>query len=410
MHLSISRATANSTEYRPPGISRSRPRAVGIAPPQFAPLRLQPVSRTSPRIGPSRGLAGRRNRSEPLFGSAQPNCRGWGGPLSTGLGDILQFEVRSDRMCKADESETDACHTPMKLREVLDWFVAYQVEVLPDRLRALDVSLGTLFEALERNNATAGGGYLVRAGEQLLVRGEGRIQSLDEIGDVLIETREDGVPVRVRDVARVRFAPLIRQGAVTRDGRGEAVTGIVMMLVGANGRAVVEDVKIRINEIGSSLPEGVYLDVFYDRADLVNRTIRTVATNLAEGALFVIAVLFVLLGSIRGGLIVAAAIPFAMLVAFIGMEAFGLSGNLMSLGAIDFGIVVDGSIIVVENAVVHMAAAARKLGRPMSYREAADVDFEDALSYSGLRQTTRMGSQLRVFPDQRSGWRRRAAS
>jgi cobalt-zinc-cadmium resistance protein CzcA len=143
----------------------------------------------------------------------------------------------------------------------------YEVEVLPDRLRALNVSLSELFVALERNNATAGGGYLVRAGEQLLVRGEGRIQGLDEIGDVLIETREDGVPVRVRDVARVHFAPLIRQGAVTRDGRGEVVTGIVMMLVGANGREVVEDVKREDRADRAFAPPGVRLDVFYDRAD-----------------------------------------------------------------------------------------------------------------------------------------------
>mgnify|MGYP000098907987 FL=1 len=316
------------------------------------------------------------------------------GPMSSGLGEILQFEVRGETMCAAGEADTEDCYTPMELRVVLDWFIAYElrgvpgvvevnsfggelktyeVEVLPDRLRALDVSLSELFVALERNNATAGGGYLVRAGEQLLVRGEGRIQGLEEIGDVLIETREDGVPVRVRDVGRVHFAPLIRQGAVTRDGRGEIVTGIVMMLVGANGREVVENVKARIIEIEPSLPAGVRLDVFYDRATLVNRTITTVAKNLAEGALFVIAVLFLLLGSIRGGLIVALAIPFAMLVAFIGMKALGLSGNLMSLGAIDFGIVVDGSIIVVENAVVHLAAAARGRDRPMTYKEASDV-------------------------------------
>ncbi len=316
------------------------------------------------------------------------------GPMSTGLGEVLQFELRSDRMCEPGAPDTEACHTPMELRSILDWFVAvelravpgvvevnsfggelktYEVEVLPDRLRALSVSLGELFTALEENNGTAGGGYLVRAGEQLLVRGEGRIQSLEEIGDVLIETRADGVPVRVRDVARVRFAPMLRQGAVTRDGRGEVVTGIVMMLIGANGREVVDAAKARLDAIEPSLPEGVSIDVFYDRAELVDRTILTVATNLAEGALFVIAVLFLLLGSLRGGLIVAAAIPFAMLVAFLGMEALGLSGNLMSLGAIDFGIVVDGSIIVVENAVVHLAAAARGRDRPMGYGEAARV-------------------------------------
>ncbi|MBK6529801.1 MAG: efflux RND transporter permease subunit [Deltaproteobacteria bacterium] len=337
------------------------------------------------------------------------------GPLSTGLGEIFQFEVRSDRPCAEGQPDTEACHTPMELRSTLDWFVAfqlrsvpgvvevnafggelktYEVAVLPDRLRALGVSLNHLFEAIERNNGTSGGGYLVRAGEQLLVRGEGRIQSLDEIGDVLIETRADGVPVRVRDVARVHLAPMIRQGAVTRDGRGEVVTGIVMMLVGANGREVVESVKARIHEIAPSLPPGVRLDAFYDRSELVNRTILTVAKNLAEGALFVVAVLFLLLGSLRGGLIVAAAIPFAMLVAFTGMKALGLSGNLMSLGAIDFGIVVDGSIIVVESAVVHLAAAAKGQGRPLSYREAADVVLSSTLD---VRRAALFGEAIIVI-------------
>ncbi len=224
------------------------------------------------------------------------------GPMSTGLGEIYQFEVRSDRMCAPGEADTDRCHTAMELRSLLDWFIAYElravpgvvevnafggelktyeVEVMPERLRAAGVSLHELFEALERNNATAGGGYLTRAGEQLVVRGEGRIQSLDEIGDVLVGTRAEGVPLRVRDVARVHLAPMIRQGAVTRDGRGEAVTGIVMMLVGANGRTVVEAVKDRVRRLGPSLPPGVRIEAFYDRSELVNRTIRTVAKNLA---------------------------------------------------------------------------------------------------------------------------------
>lgn len=337
------------------------------------------------------------------------------GPLSTGLGEIFQFEVRADRMCAAGESDTEQCFTPMELRTTLDWFIAYElravpgvvevnafggelktyeIEVLPDRLRALEVSLNQLFEAVEANNATAGGGYLVRSGEQLLVRGEGRIQSIDEIGDVLIETRAEGVPVRVRDVARVHLAPMIRQGAVTRDGRGEVVTGIVMMLVGANGREVVENVKAKISQLSSSLPPGVRIEPFYDRADLVNRTIRTVAKNLAEGALFVIAVLFLLLGSVRGGLIVAAAIPFAMLVAFTAMKALGLSGNLMSLGAIDFGIVVDGSIIVVENAVVHLAAAVRGQSRPLTYREASEVVLNSTLD---VRKAALFGEAIIVI-------------
>lgn len=370
-------------------------------------------------------LRARQLISERLTGAKErlpPGTNPELGPLSSGLGEIFQFELRADNMCAAGQPPTNdtapganKCYTPMELRSVLDWFVGYElrsvpgvvevnsfggelktyeVEVLPDRLRALDISLNSLFESLEKGNATAGGGYLVRSGEQLLVRGEGRIQSLDEIGDVLIETREDGVPVRVRDVARVHLAPMIRQGAVTRDGRGEVVTGIVMMLVGANGREVVENVKAKIAQIAPSLPTGVRIDGFYDRSDLVNRTIRTVAKNLAEGALFVIAVLFLLLGSIRGGLIVAAAIPFAMLVAFTAMKWLGLSGNLMSLGAIDFGIVVDGSIIVVENAVVHLAAAARGRSKPMSYSEASTVVLNSTLD---VRKAALFGEAIIVI-------------
>jgi cobalt-zinc-cadmium resistance protein CzcA len=337
------------------------------------------------------------------------------GPLSSGLGEIFQFEVRAQNPCAPGAPDTEQCYTAMELRTVLDWFVAYElrsvpgvvevnafggelktyeVEVLPDRLRALEVSLNELFAAVERNNATAGGGYLVRSGEQILVRGEGRIQSLDEIGDVLIETRTDGVPVRVRDVGRVHLAPLVRQGAVTRDGRGEVVTGTVMMLIGANGREVVENVKAKIAQISPSLPPGVSIDPFYDRAELVNRTIQTVAKNLVEGALFVMGVLFLLLGSIRGGLIVAAAIPFSMLVAFSAMKALGLSGNLMSLGAIDFGIVVDGSIIVVENAVVHLAAAARGSKQTLNYREAAQVVLASALD---VRKAALFGEAIIVI-------------
>ncbi len=342
------------------------------------------------------------------------------GPLSSGLGEIFQFEVRAERLCAEGEAPHDGCQTLMELRSTLDWFLAYElrsvpgvvevnsfggelktyeVAVLPDRLRALEVSLNDLYEALERNNATAGGGYIVRSGEQMVVRGEGRIQSLEEIADVLIETRSDGVPVRVRDVAHVHLAPMIRQGAVTRDGRGEIVTGIVMMLLGANGREVVESVKERIAQLAPSLPKGVTIDVFYDRADLVNRTIKTVATNLAEGALFVIGVLFLLLGTVRGGLIVAAAIPFAMLVAFTAMRAMGLSGNLMSLGAIDFGIVVDGSIIVVENSLVHLSAAVRRRRGegnegPMSYREAARVVLDSTLD---VRKAALFGEAIIVI-------------
>jgi cobalt-zinc-cadmium resistance protein CzcA len=309
----------------------------------------------------------------------------------------------------------------MELRSLLDWFVAYElrsvpgvvevnafggelktyeVEVLPDRLRALNVSLNDLFEALERNNATAGGGYLTRSGEQLLVRGEGRIQSLDEIGDVLIETRADGVPVRVRDVGRVHFAPLIRQGAVTRDGRGEVVTGIVMMLVGANGREVVDDVKARIAQIGPSLPArrphrrllrplGAREphDPHGGQEPRRGRALRRrgalpAAREHARRA------------HRRGG------DPLRHAGGLHRDEGAGLSGNLMSLGAIDFGIVVDGSIIVVENAVVHLAAAARGRARPMTMR-GADVVLQSTLDVRAAR-SARPSSCSSTSPSSRS--------
>jgi cobalt-zinc-cadmium resistance protein CzcA len=336
-------------------------------------------------------------------------------PLTTGLGEILLFQVRADMMCAAGMPDSERCYTAMELRSLLDWFIAfelravpgvvevnswggelktYEVEVMPDRLRALKLSLGTLFDALERNNATAGGGYIERAGEQLVVRGEGRLQTIDEIGDVLIELRDDGVPVRVRDVARVHIAPFPRQGAVTRDARGEIVTGTVLMLAGANGREVVQGVRDKLREITPALPHGVEIDVFYDRAELVERTIRTVAKNLAEGALFVIGVLFLLLGSLRGGLIVAAAIPFALLVAFTGMKLLGLSGNLMSLGAIDFGIVVDASIIVVEHAAVKLMAAARGRSDALTYAEAAQIVLHATLD---VRKAALFGEAMIVI-------------
>lgn len=337
------------------------------------------------------------------------------GPLSTGLGEVLQFEVKSDRPCAPGAPDTETCHTPMELRTLLDWFIArelrsvsgvvevnsfggelktYEVQVLPERLRAFGVSLNQLYAALESDNRSAGGGYLEHAGEQLLVRGEARFDSLQSIGDVIIQSSADGVPVTVRDVAHVRLAPRIRHGAVTRDGRGEAVTGIVMMLIGANGREVVQDAKARLTALEPSLPEGVHIDVFYDRSELVERTIHTVARNLAEGALFVTVVLFLLLGGVRGGLVVALTIPFALLVAFIGMRALGLSGNLMSLGAIDFGIVVDGSIIVVENAVVHLGAAAQKRESPLSYREASNVVLASTLQ---VRRAALFGEAIIVL-------------
>ncbi|HWM86065.1 MAG TPA: CusA/CzcA family heavy metal efflux RND transporter [Kofleriaceae bacterium] len=326
------------------------------------------------------------------------------GPISSGLGEIYQFEVRGEPMCP-EGVDRDDCYTPMELRTIMDWYVAYQVrsvpgvvevnsfggelktyevQLEPTRLTALRLSLRDVFEAIERNNANAGGGYLARAGEQTLIRGEGLVQSLDDIRRIVVATRSDGTPIVVGDLGRVAFAPMVRQGAVTRDGRGEVVIGIAMMLMGANSREVARAVEARIQEIRPGLPRGVRLEAFYDRTELVSRTIRTVVTNLIEGGVLVVVVLLLLLGNVRGGLLVASAIPLSMLAAFIAMNELGISGNLMSLGAIDFGLVVDGSVVMAENIVrvlahqrgpdvteldrrAAIASAAREVARPVVF-------------------------------------------
>ncbi|KAA3611882.1 MAG: AcrB/AcrD/AcrF family protein [Planctomycetota bacterium] len=285
------------------------------------------------------------------------------GPISTGLGEIYQFEVKGDG------------YSPMELRDILDWSVAYQLRSVPGvvevnsfggelrtyqvtldptKLSSYGLSLATVFDALESNNRNVGGGYIVHADEQYLIRGEGLVEDLDDLAKVVVTKDARGTPVYLDSLGSIEFAPTIRQGAVTRDGEGEAVVGIVMMLMGANSRTVAQDVHERVQRIQETLPEGVTIDTFYNRTELVDRTIWTVALNLIEGGALVVVVLLLLLGSIRGGLIVASAIPLSMLVAVSLMRAFGLSGNLMSLGAIDFGIIVDGAVVIVEAVVAYV--------------------------------------------------------
>jgi cobalt-zinc-cadmium resistance protein CzcA len=287
------------------------------------------------------------------------------GPISTGLGEIYQFELRGEG------------YTPMELRTTLDWVVNYQLRSVPGvvevnafggelatyqvtldplALTAHGLSLGQVFEAIEGNNRNVGGGYIEHADEQYLIRGAGLVESLEDLGDVVVARDERGTPVYVRQLGRVELAPVIRQGAVTRDGRGEAVVGIVMMLMGANSRTVAAEVHEKVQEIERTLPEGMWIDTWYDRTALVDRTIDTVARNLAEGGLLVVVVLLLLLGNLRAGLIVASAIPLSMLVALIAMERFGVSGNLMSLGAVDFGIIIDGAVVMIENVVRRVQA------------------------------------------------------
>ncbi len=310
------------------------------------------------------------------------------GPISTGLGEIYQYTV--------DTPGNDLTEA----RTIQDWLVKrilrtvpgvaevnsfggfekqYQVLIHPDALLKYGLTLRQIQEAVAANNLNRGGGYIVKNAEQYAVRGIGQVQSVEQIKNIVVASKA-GVPVKVQDVAEVKIGAALRQGAQTQDGKGEVVGGIVMMLMGSNSRTVVENVKARIAEIAKSLPEGVKLKPYYDRADLVNRTIRTVKKNLFEGAILVIVVLLLLLGNLRAAIIVALSIPLSMLFAVTLMQKFGIAGSLMSLGAIDFGLIVDGSVVMVENSVRRLsqetgkenffervAEACTEVGRPIIF-------------------------------------------
>ncbi len=302
------------------------------------------------------------------------------GPLTTALGEILQFEVRSDR------------HTSMELRTMLEWDIApklrevrgvteinthggyyktFEIRPDPDRLTSYDLTLEDIFQRLEKNNAIAGGGYVVHHDEQRLIRGQALLTDLDDIREIVLRRRSEGSPILLRDVAEVAIAPMTRQGAVTRDGRGEAVTGLVMMLVGENSREVVELAKARLDQIRPTLPEGVRIEVTYDRAALIGRTLKTVVTNLLEGGSLVIFVLLVMLGNFRAGLVTALAIPLSMMFATNLMAATGITASLMSLGAIDFGLIVDSSVIMIENCILRLSHNHSNRSRIEVIRDAA---------------------------------------
>ena len=302
------------------------------------------------------------------------------GTLSTALGEILQFELRGPQWSLMD------------LRSILEWDVApvmrtvpgvtdinshggfaksYEVQVDPDRMSSHGISLGEVLAALDRNNTSTGGGYVVKNGEQRFIRGESLLRSIDDIERVVVRSPAGGVPILIRDIGSVRIGALTRQGAATRDGRGEAVTGMVMMVRGENSRRVVTAAKEKLEQVRQALPPGVELEILYDRSDLIARTLDTVLHNLAEGGLLVIAVLLVLLGNVRAGLIVSLAIPLSMLFAANLMWAVGIPASLMSLGAIDFGLVVDSSVIMVENCVRRLGLAPPNTSKLKIVRDAA---------------------------------------
>jgi cobalt-zinc-cadmium resistance protein CzcA len=300
------------------------------------------------------------------------------GPISSGLGEIFQFSIRNDHL------------TTMQIEELLDWQIApllrsvpgiievnsfggedkqYQVMLDPKRLQAAGLSIAEVITAIEKSNANAGGGYIEHNRESFVIGTDGLVTGVDDLRRVVVGATPQGVPITVETVGDVRLGARLRRGAASRDGQGETVVGVAMMLLGENSRTVTEAVKAKLAEIQPSLPEGTRIEPFYDRSVLVNRTISTVVKNLAEGALLVIGILFLLLGNLRAGLVVAVTIPLSLLFAVMAMKILGLSGNLMSLGAIDFGLIVDGAVIIVENAVRRLSEKRVALGRDLDGEE-----------------------------------------
>lgn len=302
-------------------------------------------------------------------------------PITTGLGEIYQYVLK---VAPGYEKKYDA----MELRTIQDWIVKrqlsgipgiveinsfggylkqYEVAIDPDALYSLNITIGDVFEALNRNNQNTGGSYIEKVNKAYYIRSEGMITDLHDIEKIVV-TNRGGIPVHVSDIATVRFGAPKRFGAMTKDGEGECVGGIAMMLKGANANMVTKELEKRVAKVQKMLPEGVSVEPYLNRAELVNRNISTVVRNLIEGALIVFVVLIIFLGNVRAGLIVASVIPLAMLFGFILMRVFGVSANLMSLGAIDFGIVVDGSIVILEGILAHIYGK-RLAGKKLSQEE-----------------------------------------
>ncbi|MGH7330626.1 MAG: efflux RND transporter permease subunit, partial [Polyangiaceae bacterium] len=266
------------------------------------------------------------------------------GPISSALGEVFQFVVKNDRLSAMDREEVLEWNIAPALRTVPGVVEVnilggenrqYQVDLDPKRLQASGVSLAEVTRALTKANANAGGGYLEQNREQFVIGTDGLVKNLDDLERVVIGATPQGVPITIATVGNVKYGPRLRRGAATKDGKGEVVVGVAMMLMGENAGTVTSAIKKKLAAIEPSLPSGTTIEPFYDRSILVNRTIHTVVKNMLEGALLVMAVLFLLLGNWRAGLVVALVIPLAMLFAVIMMNALGLSGNLMSLGAID---------------------------------------------------------------------------
>jgi len=314
------------------------------------------------------------------------------GPIATGLGEIYMYTLRAKQNAMQKNGEP---YNAMALREIHDWIVKpqlalvkgitevnaiggyvkqYHVNPEPQLMLNFDISLSDIHRALERNNTNQGAGFVERNGQQILVRSQGQLQTLSDIENVVIK-RINTVPVAVKDIGSVAIGKELRTGAATQEGE-ETVLGTAMMLVGENSRAVAQSVAKKVKDIQSSLPDGIVIEPVYDRTLLVDKAIETVQKNLVEGALLVIVILFILLGNIRAALITAAVIPLAMLATITGMVNTGVSANLMSLGALDFGLIVDGAVIIVENCIRRLSESQKRTGTVLPLKERLELVFQ----------------------------------
>lgn len=313
------------------------------------------------------------------------------GPITTGLGEIYQYVI-------VPKEGYDTVYSPMELRTIQDWLVKrqlamtpgvvevnsfggfikqYEVAIDPEKLKAMDVTIADVFEALQKNNENTGGSYIEKDHKAYLIRGEGIAKSKSEIENIVVKVNTN-IPILIKNIAEVRFGSQVRYGLFTRNGEGESVGGMIMMLKGENSDQVLKNVKEKINQIQHSLPEGLELHPFIDRSELISHTTSTVTENLVIGGLIVIFVLIVLLGNYRAGLIVASTIPLSMMFAFGMMNIFGVWVNLMSLGAIDFGIIVDGAVIIVESIVFLITKRSKEFQRLLTKDEMDSITFESS--------------------------------
>ena len=328
------------------------------------------------------------------------------GPITTGLGENYQYILDV-------KPEYKDSYSPTELRTVQDWIVKrqlsgipgvveintwggflkqYEVAISPNKLNAMNISVSEIYDALEKNNSVAGGGYIEKTNQAFFIRGEGLITSLKDVGNIVV--KNEGTPIYIKDIAKVGFGSATRFGAITGNGEGEKVLGQIMMLKDGNSKAIIDAVKERVATIQSTLPEGVYINGFLERSELIDKTTFTVSENLILGSLIVIFVVVILLGNLRSGLVVASVIPLSLLFAISLMNLFGVDANLMSLGAIDFGIIIDGAVIIVEFIAFRIIKESEKIKSITKEEKQSEIDTITLKSASKMMNSAIFGQLI----------------